>query len=500
MTETNATELTGYPGSSAGRLEPQRRLLLSVMMFLQYVIWGAWAPVLALHLQGLADFKNPTEFLGLTLSLDTKINLIYMTMAIASILSPFVAGQIADRYFSTERFLAFSHVAGGVLLFAMVRLETFPALFWTMLVYTTIYSPTVALTNSLTFHHVPNGEKDFGAIRMWGTLGWIAVGWGLGLWLRTTGADVVTCLSIAGAVSVIMGVYSLFLPHTPPKKDPADPWAFVSALRLMKNRSFAVLVVVSFLVSTELQFYYVLTPVYFNQGGGPYDAGAVASVLSDGKPTAEADTAAAEALIAVGAKDGRKISLADLEKLAATNETARRVVEREQQTVAQKGGVRLQQGSVPIVMTFGQICEMLILLLMPFFLKRLGFRLTITLGIAAWSVRYFIFAWCPTPGLVIASQLLHGFGFGFFFVGGFIYADRIAGSDIKASVQALLLLVTYGLGMLVSSLVAGPISDHFERNWHWVFLVPALLTAGCTVLFFAGFREEEARTAAPQTA
>ena len=252
----------------------------------------------------------------------------------------------------------------------------------------------------------------------------------------------------------------------------------------MKNRSFAILVIVSFLVATELQFYYVLTPAFFNQSGGPYNASTLAGILDD-------KTAAAD-LVTAGDKDGNnKLSLKELEDLAPSRSDAKRVLDAEEAVVRSKGGVRLAESSVPIVMTLGQICEMLILLMLPVFLKHLGFRTTIALGIAAWSVRYFIFAWCPSPALVIASQTLHGFGFAFFFVGGFIYGDRIAGKEIKASAQALLLLVTYGVGMLVSSLVAGPISDYFHRDWHKLFLVPAVLTAICTVLFFAIFREDE---------
>ncbi len=489
MAEPVGLEVSAPPPPA--NLDPALRIKLSIMMFLQYAIWGAWAPILALHLQQLDDFKNPTELLGLTLAQDTKINLIYMTMAIASILSPFLAGQIADRYFSTERFLAFSQLVGGILLLTMSRLVTFPSVFVAMLAYTLIYAPTVALTNSLSFHHLPNGEKDFGGIRLWGTLGWIAVGWAFGFYLRATGANVGLCLTIAGVISLVMAGYSFALPHTPPPENPTDPWAFMAALRLMKNRSFAILVIVSFLVSTELQFYYVLTPAFFNQGGGPYDAKALAGILVGNAKTTPADMAAATELIAAGDRDGnKKLSLHELEDLAPERADARRILDVEQAIVQDNGGVRLAEGTVPIIMTLGQICETLILLLLPLFLKRLGFRTVIAIGIAAWSIRYFIFAWSPSPSLVIASQTLHGFGFSFFFVGGFIYGNRIAGKDIKASAQALLLLVTYGFGMLVSSLIAGPISDYFQRDWHTIFLVPALLTAVCTVLFLVGFREE----------
>lgn len=498
MAETDPSNDSSSPSS---RLKPKLRVRLSLMMFLQYTIWGAWAPILVLHMQQLDDFTKDTVVnvvvTNITLQQDTKINLVYMTMAIATILSTFLAGQIADRYFSTERFLAFSQFAGGVLLIFLARLTTFPAMFWVMLLYAVIYAPTVALTNSLAFHHLPNGEKDFAGIRVWGTIGWIAIGWGIGLWLRETGADVGNCLIVAAVLSFIMAGYSITLPHTPPTKNSADPWAFLGALRLLKKRSFAVLVIVSFLVATELQFYYVLSPAYFNQGGGPYSAKTLADLLSGDNEPSDADRAAAAAALVLGGdKDGNeKLSREELETLAKNDPLAKEVADRENRTVAKKGGVRLHQGTVPIVMTFGQICEMIVLALLPFFLTRLGFRLTIAFGIAAWSVRYFVFAWCPSPEIVVAFQALHGFGFAFFFVGGFIYSDRIAGKEIKASAQALMLLVTMGAGMLVSSLVAGPISDYLERDWHQIFLVPAILTAVCTLIFLAGFRDDVGREA-----
>ena len=127
-----------------------------------------------------------------------KINMIFLTMAIANIVAPFVASQLADRYFSTERFLAFSHLVGGLfltlgvaaaLLFRIAAdVQSFEFLFWVMLGHCLLYAPTVALTNSLAFHHLPNGEKDFGSIRLWGTIGWIVAGvvFGFG-WLGLSG-------------------------------------------------------------------------------------------------------------------------------------------------------------------------------------------------------------------------------------------------------------------------------------------------------------------------
>src|SRR5262249_28413889 len=149
------------------------------------------------------------------------------------------------------------------------RITNYSELFWVMLAHCVLYAPTVPLTNSLSFHHLPNGEKDFGGIRVWGTIGWIAIGWAFSGWLglRQSLKDqlqhlpsVGDCLAIGGWLSILMAIYCLTLPHTPPSPRTESPWAFIGALKLARDRSFAVMLVVAFLVSTELQFYYVLTP------------------------------------------------------------------------------------------------------------------------------------------------------------------------------------------------------------------------------------------------
>ncbi len=158
------------------------RVRLSIMMFLQYAVWGVWAPTLSLHLAKLPAFQGD--------QLGDKIGWIYLAMPLANILSPFVAGQLADRYFSTEKFLAFSHLVGRAAIFWAAYVTDYYGLFWIILGHCLLYAPTVALTNSLAFVHLPNGEKDFGAIRLWGTIGWVAIGWIFGAWLDwATGAS-----------------------------------------------------------------------------------------------------------------------------------------------------------------------------------------------------------------------------------------------------------------------------------------------------------------------
>lgn len=543
------------------------RVRLAIMMFIQYALWGAWAPILALYLGGLESFREDTGW---------KINLVYMTMAIASMISPFIAGQLADRYFSTEKYLAFSHLAGGVLLLAAAQAVSFEMIFWIMLAHCLLYAPTVPLTNSLSFHHLPNAEKEFGAIRLWGTIGWIAGGWLFAGWLALPllaryGFDLTAslprppsvgdCLYFGGGLSLVMAAYCLTLPHTPPTAKAENPLAFLTAIKLAKDRSFAVLLVVAFLVSTELQFYYTLTPNFFGDQPGPSlsQSELMTAVGLDPKDPASREQAtvlmrlldinrnnklsaeelqqAADRLrelqaardgmteqpqtlrdiqrsiekfgLAIEARSaetiaGYVLTAADdnqdqhltpqelqsfLDRSRPLQDKAALALSRFEAHASSKGGLHLSSEQVPLVMSLGQIAEIVVLLLLPWSLSRLGFGLTIAIGIAAWSVRYAIFALGQPLLLVVASQTLHGFGFGFFFVGAMIYSDRIAPRDIRASAQSLIIFVTYGAGMVVSSLIAGPVADYFQFDWHKVFLVPVAITAFCTLLFLIGFRE-----------
>jgi len=490
------------------------RFRLSAMMFLQYAIWGVWAPILGLHLGSLESFAA-----GQT---QTKIGLIYMTMPLASIIAPFIGGQIADRWFATQRFLAVSQLLGGALLLVVARLTGYAEIFVCMLLYTLVYAPTIALTNSMVFHHWPN--EQFSRIRMWGSIGWIVIGWVLAVWLGLADGLIeyvspawkeglagwrqglahkpamVDCLYIAAFLSFIYAIFCLGLPHTPPSKKPERPWAFLDALALMRNRAFAVMAVVSFLVGIELQIYFIWTQSFLNQGGGPFDAKAIATVIAPPRDPNDTDEQAriklepyvrtGEATVKLGDKNGDgKLSRSELAALARTDEAARALLDAQDRLVAEKGGVGLAQMWVSPVMTFGQICEMVMMALLPLILRAAGFRVTITLGIAAWALRDFIFAIGQPSGLVIAGVTLHGVGFALFCTTIFIFADAVAPKDIKASAQSFLAAVTFGFGMLVGSLLQGPIFDRLtQANWHKAYLVPAILCTVCCIVFAAAFQ------------
>ncbi len=396
-----------------------KKVQLGVMMFLQYAIWGAWAPVLSSYL------LNDLGFSG------GQVGWIYALLPLATIIAPIAGGQLADRYFASERVIAFLQLGGGVLLLVASQIADFDALAPVMLVYCLLYAPTLALTNSVAMINMSDSEKEFGAIRVWGTLGWIAAGLALTGWrwlgetgtLPTLQGDM---LFLAGILSLVMGLQSFALPHTPPKKEGVSPWAFLDAFRMLRVRDFAVFVGITFVVATELEFYYILTAPFL-----------------------------------------------------------------------ESAAIGVSPRNVPAVMTVAQLAEIFVMAFgLAWALKKYGMRRTLAIGVVAWPIRYIIFAIGSPAWLVISSLALHGFCYVFFFVAAFIYVDKIAPPDIRASAQSMIAIIALGLGRFLGSLFAGGVRDWFTTpagtNWTGVFLVPCALTVICAVAFLAFFREEAA--------
>lgn len=231
------------------------RIRLSVMMFLQYLVWGAWATV------GNTFFEAQGFSPG-------QIGWLFGALYLACIVSPFIGGQIVDRYFATQYFLGVAHLLGGVFLLLIARETDFTKTMTYMMIYSLLYAPTLPLTNSICFHHVKDPAKDFGGLRVWGTLGWIAAGALLTGLRRYVASDIRGDLFyLAGGASLALGLFCFALPHTPPKKEAENPFAFIEAIKLLKDKNFLIFFLISFVVTTELQFYYIPTSSFLQHIG-----------------------------------------------------------------------------------------------------------------------------------------------------------------------------------------------------------------------------------------
>ena len=232
---------------------------LSLMMFLEYVTWGSWLPLLALYLGNVLKFTAG------------EMGWIFATPAVACVVGLFVGGQLADRLMSVEKLLAVLHVIGGAAMFAMSLQTSFWPFLLLMLVYQLAFTPTLTLTNAIAFHHLQDG-RSFGKIRLWGTIGWIAASWPFVFLLSgKSGAELDAALTsifvVSGIASFGLAAFAMTLPATPPAAQPAGANAPFAAIKLLAVPAFLVLFVVTFMDALVHQAYFQFTSPFLERAG-----------------------------------------------------------------------------------------------------------------------------------------------------------------------------------------------------------------------------------------
>lgn len=347
---------------------------LFIMMVLQFFIWGAWLPLIWSYMGGLG-------FTG------TQIAWVGSGFAIASILAIFAGNQFVDRRFSAERFMAGSHLVGGLAMLGLYFTRDFPSFFALMLVHSICYVPTISVANSLAFTHLKDARRQFGLVRMGGTIGWILASWPLYFVLQgVQGVELQHALSyiflVAGGASVLLAGFSLLLPHTPPRtaaEGATEKLAWHEAFKFLTSTPFLlVLFIVTFIDSTIHNGYFLLAGGFLGQ---------------------------------IGVKP---------------------------------------ENIIPI-MSIGQVAEILAMAALGLCLKRLGWKWTMIIGILGHAGRFLVFAFFShNIPAVVAVQVLYGICYAFFFATLYIFIDVAFPKDVRTSAQGLFNLLILGLGDLAA--------------------------------------------------
>jgi nucleoside transporter len=406
------------------------------MMFLQYAVWGAWLPLAGRYLSA-----SPADGgLGFT---GGQIGLILgLAGSIGAVASPFIAGQVADRYFRTERFLAFLLAVGGVIKWVTALQTEYQPWLLLSIAYSVVYMPTLALSNSMAFSHLSSPATQFPRVRVWGTIGWIAVSWVfpmiylqtdlrlqamppflVGPELPNVTARLADSLRFSAIISWGYALFCLLLPATPPRREGVEPLAVAKAFRLLRKRSFAVLVAASLPIAIIHQIYFIQAPPFLSSLG-------------------------------------------------------------------------LLDSQIGPAMTIGQFSEIAIMAVLGLILMRLGFRTVITLGAVAYFIRYLIWS---LPGLpvevMVSSQALHGVCYACFFAASFIYTDKVAPPDVRHSAQTVFGILILGGGPVLGGILSGLLQERYTSaagvDFAPLWRVVSLIGLATAVFFAATFREKD---------
>jgi len=420
------------------------RIKLFFMMALEFFIWGAWLPLIFGYLPSLGFSPAQQSW-------------ILNAFPIAAIVGMFFSNQFADRNFAAEKFLAFSHLVGGLAMIGLAFTKEFWPFFGLMLVHCLLYVPTISITNSIAFANMKDPQKEFGVVRVGGTIGWILAAWpftfilvdwvkvhdanpqGVVAWLGTvlssglTGdalkAATIWTFIVAGLASFALAAFSFVLPHTPPKKKSegvAESFAWLETMKLLKHPFILVL----WLVTLADAFVH---NCYFNWTG---------SFLGAAK---------------------------------------------------EAGGVGIPGNWIMPVMSVGQLAEILTMFVLGVTLKKFGWRTTLIVGVLGHTARFAVYAFFPQPPeVIIFVQVLHGICYAFFFATVYIFVDAYFPKDARASAQGLFNVMILGAGALLANSICPYLSQKvFSQggviNFHGLFLVPMIVSFAAAIalaLFF----------------
>ena len=420
---------------------PNAASRLSLMMFLQYAVWGAWLPLAGRYLSA-SSAEGGLGFTGGQIGL-----ILGLAGSIGAMASPFIAGQVADRYFRTERFLALLLAIGGVIKWITALQTDYMPWLWLSIAYSVVYMPTLALSNSMAFAHLSDPAIQFPRVRVWGTIGWIVASWVFPmLYLQTdlrlqamppflvgpelpnVTARLADSLRFSAIISWAYAVFCLFLPPTPPRREGVEPLAVAKAFRLLKQPGFAVLVAASLPIAIIHQIYFIQTPPFLSFLG-------------------------------------------------------------------------LLDSQIGPAMTIGQFSEIAVMAVLGLLLTRLGFRTVITVGALAYFIRYAIWSTPGLPvGVMVSSQALHGICYACFFAAAYIYTDTVAPPDVRHSAQTVFGILILGGGPVLGGILSGVLQERymtaagvdFGALWRVVSLI-GLFTALFFFVFFRDSRKAESR-------
>lgn len=417
------------------------RFRLNAMMFLEYAVKGLWFP--------LAGFFLTVAIVdgGLGFTQREKGLIIGVPMAIGAICAPFIA-QICDRYLPTEKILAVLLFFTGIIKILLSYQNTFSGWMGFSIAFTILYLPTVSLTNSLAMRHLKDPKTQFPGVRVWGTIAWIAVGWGFSMiWLQhdlhfqwlppflkgiehtDITARMLDSLKIAGVLCMVYAVFCWFiLPPTPPVPNQSKKIVLIEALGLLRKRSFAILMLCGLAIATIHTIYFFQMAPFLKANG-------------------------------------------------------------------------LDQSDIMPAMSIGQFSEIAVMGMLGLCLSKFGYRAVITFGALAYALRYGICAITDLPlSAYVSAQVIHGFCFAGFFAAAFIYVDRVAPPQIKNSAQTLFMLVMLGIGPLTASWLNGYLAGIIGENtkeisatgFAFFWKVNAFIALVTAVVFGLFFRDETA--------